>query len=116
MVKVRMVAATFAVALGGLTATGAALAGGPPADRPAKNKAAICERLDHMIEQKQNAGKRLTKVALKIEARMNSGKLSERQMARAAKHLARVEALIEKLDKRADRLQAAFDKHCTTTP
>ncbi len=116
MVKARMVAATVAVALGGLTATGAALAGGPPAERPAqKDKAAFCKRLDSMITQKQNAGKRLTKVAAKIQKRIDSGKLTDAQKARAAKHLARVNALIAKLDKRVERLQAAHAKHCTTS-
>lgn len=117
MVKVRMVAATVAVVLGGLTATGAAFAGGPAAtsgDRPGtKGKAAFCKRLDNMIEKKQNAGNRLEKVAAKIQARIDSGNLTDEQEARAQKHLARVQALIAKLDKRVDRLEAVYDKHCT---
>jgi hypothetical protein len=117
MLKVRFVAATVAVVLGGL-GTGAAFAGGPPAaagDRPgAKGKAAVCKRLDAMVEKKQNAGNRLEKVAAKIQARIDSGDLTDEQEARAAKHLERVNALIAKLDKRVDRLQAAFEKHCTT--
>ena len=115
MTKVRMVAATFAVALGGLTLTGAAVAG-KPADTPAKNKAAVCKRYDALIEKKQNAGNRLEKVAAKVQARIDSGKLTPEQTARAQKHLDRLEALIAKLDKRVDRLQAAKAKHCTTTP
>jgi peptidoglycan hydrolase CwlO-like protein len=114
MVKVRIVAATVAVAIGGLVATGTAVAG-KPADNPAKNKAAICKRWDAMIEKKQNAGNRLEKVAAKVQARIDSGKLTPEQTARAQKHLARLNALIAKLDKRVDRLQAAYDKHCTTT-
>ena len=116
MVKVRIVAATVAVALGGLVATGAAVAG-KPADNPAPatNKAAFCKRLDAMIEKKQNAGNRLEKVAAKVQARIDSGKLTPEQTARAQKHLARVNALIAKLDKRVDRLQAAYAKHCTTS-
>ena len=116
MMKVRMVAATVAVVLGGLTATGAAFAGGPEAagERPgAKGKAAFCKRRDTMIENKQNAGNRLEKVAAKIQARIDSGDLTDAQEARAQKHLARVQALIVKLDKRVERLQAAFEKHCT---
>jgi hypothetical protein len=114
MLKVRFVAATVAVVLGGI-GTGAAFAGGPPAERPgAKGKAAFCNRLDAMIEKKQNAGNRLEKVAAKIQARIDSGDLTEEQEARAQKHLARVNALIVKLDKRVDRLQAAFERHCTT--
>ena len=118
MLKVRIVAATVAVVLGGLV-TGAAFAGGPPtasADRPgATGKAAFCHRLDAMIEHKQNAGNRLEKVAAKIQARIDSGNLTDAQEARAEKHLARVQALIAKLDKRVERLQAAFEKHCTTS-
>ncbi len=118
MLKVRFIAATVAVVLGGL-ATGTAFAGGPPAastERPgAKGKAAFCHRLDTMIENKQNAGNRLEKVAAKIQARIDSGNLTDAQEARAEKHLARLEALITKLDKRVDRLQAAFDKHCATS-
>jgi len=117
MLKVRFVAATVAVVLGGL-ATGAAFAGGPPAasaERPgAKGKAAFCNRLDAMIEHKQNAGNRLEKVAVKIQARIDSGNLTDRQEARALKHLARVNALIVKLDKRVERLTAASEKHCAT--
>ena len=117
MVKQRFLAVVTAVVLGGLTATGAAFAGGNPnasAERPgAKGKAAFCDRLDAMIEKKENAGNRLEKVAAKIQARIDSGDLTDAQEARAAKHLARVNALIEKLDKRVDRLNAAFDKHCT---
>ena len=113
MLKVRFVAATVAVVLGGL-ATGAALAGGPPAEHPgAKGKAAVCKRLDTMIEMKQNAGNRLEKVAARIQARIDSGDLTDEQEARAGKHLERVNALIVKLDKRVDRLQAAVAKLCT---
>ena len=87
MLKVRFVAATVAVVLGGL-ATGAAFAGGPPAEHPgAKGKAAVCNRLDEMIEAKQNAGNRLEKVAAKIQARIDSGDLTDEQKARAEKHL-----------------------------
>jgi hypothetical protein len=112
MVKVRIVAALLTVVLGGLMATGAALAGRPDTagERPAK--AAFCKRLDAMIEKKENAGNRLEKVAAKIQARIASGDLTDAQKARAEKHLARVQALIAKLDKRVDRLQAAFEKHC----
>ena len=116
MLKVRFVAATVAVVLGGL-ATSAAFAGGPPAanaEHPgATNKAAVCKRLDAMIEKKQNAGNRLEKVAAKIQARIDSGDLTDAQKARAEKHLARLTALIAKLDKRVDRQNAAFEKHCT---
>ena len=119
MLKVRFVAATVAVVLGGL-ATGTAFAGVTPAasaERPgAKGKAAFCNRLDAMIERKQNAGNRLEKVAAKIQARIDSGDLTDAQKARAEKHLARLTTLIAKLDKRVDRLQAAFEKHCTATP
>ena len=115
MLKVRFVAATVAVVLGGL-ATSAAFAGGPPAanaEHPgAKNKAAVCKRLDDMIEKKQNAGNRLEKVATKIQARIDSGDLTDEQKTRAQKHLDRVNALIVKLDKRVDRLQAAVEKLC----
>jgi hypothetical protein len=114
MVKARIVAATVAVALGGLVASGSAVAG-KPADNPAKNKAAFCKRLDSMIEKKQNAGNRLEKVAAKIQARIDGGNLTDEQEARAQKHLARVNALIAKLDKRVDRLQAAYEKHCTVS-
>jgi hypothetical protein len=114
--KVRFVAATVAVVLGGL-GTGAAFAGGPPAasaERPGANgKAAFCKRLDAMVEKKQNAGNRLEKVAAKVQARIDSGDLTDAQEARAEKHLARLNALIAKLDKRVDRLQAAFTKHCS---
>jgi peptidoglycan hydrolase CwlO-like protein len=117
MLKQRLLAVVTAVVLGGLTATGAAFAGDSPranAERPgAKGKAAFCKRLDTMIEKKQNAGNRLEKVAAKIQARIDSGNLTDEQEARAQKHLARVQALIAKLDKRVDRLQAAFEKHCT---
>jgi hypothetical protein len=113
MLKVRFVAATVAVVVGGL-GNGAAFAGGPPAEHPgAKGKAAVCNRLDAMIEAKQNAGNRLEKVAAKIQARIVSGDLTDEQRARAEKHLARVNALIVKLDKRVDRLQAAAEKLCT---
>jgi hypothetical protein len=112
MLKVRFVAATVAVVLGGL-GTGAAFAGGPPAEHPgAKGKAAVCTRLDEMIEAKQNAGNRLEKVAAKIQARIDSGDLTDEQKARAQKHLDRVNALVVKLDKRVDRLQAAVEKLC----
>jgi hypothetical protein len=118
MVKVRMVAATVAVVLGGLTATGAAFAGGPAAtsgDRPGtKGKAAFCTRLDSMLENKQKAAARMAKKAARIQARIDSGDLTDAQKARAQKHLARTLALQAKLEKRADRLQAAFEKHCTT--
>ncbi len=110
--KVRMVSATVAVVLGGLTATGVAAAGKPAAAGEGA-KAAVCKRLDEMTEQKQNAGNRLEKVAAKIQKRIDSGDLTDAQEARAEKHLARVQALIVKLDKRVERLQAAFEKHCT---
>lgn len=117
MVKQRFLAVVTAVVLGGLTATGAAFAGDNPraaGERPgAKGKAAFCKRLDTMIEKKQNAGNRLEKVAAKIQARIDSGDLTDEQKARAEKHLARLNALIAKLDKRVERLQAAFEKHCT---
>jgi peptidoglycan hydrolase CwlO-like protein len=116
MVKQRFLAVVTAVVLGGLTATGAAFADNPntAGERPgAKGKAAFCKRLDAMIEKKQNAGNRLEKVAAKIQARIDSGDLTDEQKARAEKHLARVNALIAKLDKRVERLQAAFEKHCT---
>lgn len=113
MVKVRIVAALLTVVLGGLMATGAALAGRPDAAAERPGKAAFCKRLDNMIEHKQNAGNRLEKVAAKIQARIDSGDLTDAQKARAEKHLARVQALIAKLDARVARLQAAFEKHCT---
>jgi predicted nuclease with TOPRIM domain len=116
MVKVRIVAATVAVALGGLVATGAAVAG-KPADNPApaKNKAAFCKRLDDMIEKKQNAGNRLEKHVAKLEARLANPELTAEQKARLEKKIARTKALIAKLDKRVDRLTAAFEKHCATS-
>ena len=115
MTKVRITAATVVVALGGLTATGAALAE-RPADNPgpAMNKAAFCKRLGEMIEQKQNAGNRLEKHLAKLEARAANPDLTAEQKARLARKIARVTALIAKLDKRVDRLQAAYAKHCTT--
>jgi hypothetical protein len=115
MLKLRVVAATVAVAVGGLMATGAALATGKPAaSEHAVGKAAFCKRLDTMIEKKQNAGNRLEKVAARVQARIDSGDLTDEQKARAQKHLERLNALIAKLDKRVDRLQAAFTKHCTS--
>jgi division protein CdvB (Snf7/Vps24/ESCRT-III family) len=113
MVKVRIVAALLTVVLGGLMATGAALAGRPDASEARPGKAAFCKRLDAMIEKKENAGNRLEKVAARIQARIDSGDLTDAQKARAEKHLARVQALIAKLDARVARLQAAFEKHCT---
>jgi uncharacterized coiled-coil protein SlyX len=114
MTKVRITAATIVVALGGLTATGAALAG-KPADNtaPAKNKAAFCKRLDDMIEKKQNAGNRLEKHLAKLETRLANPDLTAEQKARLTRKVAHVTALIAKLDKRVDRLQAAYAKHCT---
>ena len=111
--KARMLAATLVIAVGGLTATGAALASKPATSPAQKNKAAFCKRLDSMIEKKQNAGNRLEKKAARIQARIDSGDLTDEQKARAQKHLARTLALITKLDKRVDRLEAAFEKHCT---
>src|SRR5262245_28546246 len=114
MLKLRVVAATVAVAVGGLLATGAALAAGQPAaSEHAVGKAAVCKRLDAMIEMKQNAGNRLEKVAARVQARIDSGDLTDAQKTRAQKHLDRLNALIAKLDKRVDRLQAAFAEHCT---
>jgi hypothetical protein len=113
VMKARMLAATLVVAVGGLTATGAALAVKPATSPAQKNKAAFCKRLDSMVEMKQNAGNRLEKKAARIQARIDSGDLTDEQTARAQKHLARTLVLIAKLDKRVDRLQAAFEKHCT---
>ena len=112
MVKQRLLVGLMAVVLG-LMVTGAAFAVGPPAERPGtKGKAAVCKMLDTLIEHKQNAGNRLEKVAARIQARIDSGDLTDAQEARAAKHLTRVQALIVKLDKRVDRLQAAVQTHC----
>ena len=115
MTKVRMTAATIVVALAGLTATGAALAG-KPADNPApaKNKAAFCKRLPAMIEKKENAGNRLEKHLAKLEARLANPDLTAERKARLEKKIARVKAVIAKLDARVARLQAAYDKHCAT--
>jgi hypothetical protein len=117
MLKQRLLVGVAAVVLGGLTASGAALAGGPAGaslERPgAKGKAAFCNRLDEMIVKKQNAGNRLEKVAARIQARIASGDLTDAQKARAEKRLARVQANAAKHDARVARLSAAFAKHCT---
>ena len=116
MVKQRLLVAVTAVVLGGLAATGAAFAGENPrvgGERPAAAKRELCDRLAWQLKQKRVAIHRLKTVAAKIQRRIESGRLTDEQKARARKHLARIEALIAKLEQRLERLQAAYEKHCT---
>jgi peptidoglycan hydrolase CwlO-like protein len=115
MAKRRLLVAITAVVLGGLTASGAAFAGESqraPGERPGRDHRAFCERLEAKMQHVRAAIGRLEELAEKIERKIESGTLTPEQEARARQALAKVEAAIDRLQEKLEKLQDVYAERC----
>jgi hypothetical protein len=108
------VAAAFAV---GGTATAATAKNDPGAGKSnAPGQANRCERLDHAITVlDERVQTRLENRIARVQAKIASGDLTEKQLERAKKFLAHLENRLEKLEALIDRLEAKFAEKCPST-
>ncbi|HLG09545.1 MAG TPA: hypothetical protein VI409_12830 [Gaiellaceae bacterium] len=112
MAKVRLLVAVVAVALGALTATGAALANEGEPQRGARDHRAACERLESKIRHLRAAIGRLEAMSDMLERKIESGQLTPEQEARAKHALRKIEALQEELGERLERLLEIYGERC----
>jgi hypothetical protein len=109
--RARTLVATLTVAGVLAGGVGTAFAGaGEPSSQP--NAAVACESAEQRLGHLQNLAARLTNRVAKVEQRLATGELSDRQEKRAERRLARLERLLGKVEHRVERLSAAIAEHC----
>lgn len=111
MVKRRVLVLLAAAVLGALGTAGAALAEGSQGVRTA-DRAARCERLENRIEHLQAAIARLTAFENRIQAAIDSGRLTGERLGQAHHLLAKIKNQKKDLEKRLEALQAIYAERC----
>ena len=110
--KIRAALLTLVLAAGlGVTA-GSALAVDEPGGPGPRDPQARCERAQSQLEKLQALQARIEGKIAEIQAKIDSGELTEEQLARAREALTKLQARLERVSMRIRHLEARIAEHC----
>ena len=112
MAKCRFLVAIVAVLLGALTATEAAFANETRPQRDGRDHRAFCERLQSQAHHLRAEIARLEAMSEMIKRKIASGELTEEQLVRARRALAKIERMQAELKEKLERLLAMYGENC----
>jgi chromosome segregation ATPase len=102
----------LALAAGLAVPSGVALAAPGRDGEPPHGHAVRCKRAEHRLHLLERLAARLQEHRERIQARIDSGGLSDEQLARAQAVLERLGKRLERLDDRIAALEARLAEHC----
>jgi len=103
-------AASSVLALGG---TAALAESGGSGTQSGANHASRCDRAESLLEKLQGQASKLSDRVTKLQAKIDGGTLSDKQLAKAQQRLAKLEDRLAKLQSRIDKLSGRIADKCS---